>query len=108
MRAENRFLCLLYQKNTGIKPFYILCKKLIIFLQLNHILKNNLRLSEREGIGMKLVDFRFGRDCESVEAVDTDRIISMSKEKGSTKLRIMLCGTKEDHIFDYFFLYRGM
>lgn len=57
---------------------------------------------------MKLVDFRFGRDCESVEAVDTDRIISMSKEKGSTKLRIMLCGTKEDHIFDYFFLYRGM
>lgn len=52
---------------------------------------------------MKLVNFRFGRDCESVEAVDTDRIISMSKEKGSTKLRIMLCGTKEDHIFDYFF-----
>lgn len=52
---------------------------------------------------MKLVDFRFGTNNESVEAVDTHRIISMSKEKGGMKLQVVLCGSNKDHVFEYSF-----
>lgn len=52
---------------------------------------------------MKLVDFRFGMNNEFVEAIDTHRIISMSKEEGSMKLQIILCGSNKDHVFEYSF-----
>lgn len=52
---------------------------------------------------MKLVNFRFGMNNEFVEAIDTHRIISMSRENGSMKLQIILCGSNKDHVFEYSF-----